>query len=73
MEIKTECFAWNPKRKECDILTSVVCKNKECKFYKTEEKLKNEQQEAQKKNYGSKNVMARIFKYKDDIWRFKEV
>ena len=70
MEIKTDCFAWNPKQNECDILDCVICKERECSFYKTKDRLKNDRVEAKKK---IQNEMAKVFIYKDDIWRFKEV
>lgn len=32
---KRNCFAYNEKIKDCEILDKLYCKNEECKFYKT--------------------------------------
>lgn len=36
MGIKEDCFGYNPEIRQCKALTELVCKNKECKFYKTQ-------------------------------------
>ena len=36
MGIKEDCFGYNPRIRQCKALTELVCKNKECKFYKTQ-------------------------------------
>lgn len=42
MEEKTNCFAYNVERHCCNVLTELVCHNKECKFYKTREQFDRE-------------------------------
>ena len=40
-ELKEDCFAYDPKRRECSALTETVCRNNEsCHFYKTKNKPK---------------------------------
>ena len=34
MVVKTDCFAYDEKIKDCEILDKLYCKNKECKFYR---------------------------------------
>lgn len=35
MSIKEDCFAFRGSRHSCRALTELICKNKDCKFYKT--------------------------------------
>ena len=35
--VKTNCFAWDAKRKQCNALGKTYCKNCECDFYKSKE------------------------------------
>lgn len=38
------CFAYSPKcPKKCAILTEMICKNKKCKFFKTQEEFEEGQ------------------------------
>lgn len=37
MSAREDCFGYNKERRECRALTELVCKNKECKFYKTQQ------------------------------------
>lgn len=37
MSIKNDCFAFKGSRHNCRALTELLCKNKDCKFYKTKE------------------------------------
>lgn len=47
--IKTNCFAFNKEKFECTALTELYCENKNCKFYKTKEQLREEQKKAKEK------------------------
>lgn len=38
-QTKTDCFAYRGKRM-CSVLSELVCKNRNCSFYKTKEKHK---------------------------------
>ena len=41
-EVKTDCFGYNPKKKNCSALKSLYCKKQpECPFYKTVEQMCN--------------------------------
>ena len=33
-KVRTDCFAYNKKTKDCDAFMEMFCKEKECKFYK---------------------------------------
>ena len=37
MSIKEDCFAFTGSRHDCRALTELICKNKDCKFYKTKQ------------------------------------
>ena len=39
-EIKTDCFGYDKPSKRCKIMTEVVCKNRNCTFYKTWEQFR---------------------------------
>lgn len=41
--IETECFAFDKEKFECAALKELYCKDKNCKFYKTKEQLREEQ------------------------------
>lgn len=36
-EIKKDCFGWNESKLNCKILKDVVCAERKCSFYKTQE------------------------------------
>ncbi len=35
MEIKTDCFGYNPRTRDCMALKKLYCKKEKCSFYKT--------------------------------------
>lgn len=45
--VKKECFAWNDKKWQCDVLNEIVCRHKDsCSFYATKEQHKLKQAQA---------------------------
>lgn len=37
LKVKTDCFAYNKKKRECDALSELICMNRKCSFYKHKE------------------------------------
>lgn len=37
--VKTDCFAYNKEKEECNCLNKLYCINENCKFYKTREQI----------------------------------
>ena len=37
LPVKTDCFAYMSKCKQCSVLTELVCRKRKCTFYKTRE------------------------------------
>ena len=81
-EIKKDCFAWNDRRWQCDVLDGIVCRHKDkCSFYmpREEYKLKQAQAEltklerAKDKATQTKNQMAEIFQHDDNLYRFRKL
>ena len=35
-DVKTNCFGFHPKTKECKIMTETICRKRKCSFYKTQ-------------------------------------
>ena len=35
-EVKTNCFGFHPKTKECKVMTETICRERECSFFKTQ-------------------------------------
>jgi hypothetical protein len=80
--VKKDCFAWNEKRWQCDVLDEIVCRHKEhCSFYmeKDKYKLKQAQAEINKlehervKATKTKNEMAKVFEHDDNLYKFKKL
>ena len=52
--IETECFAFDKEKFECAALKELYCKDKNCKFYKTKEQLREEQTKKRRDIYEEK-------------------
>lgn len=50
---KTDCFAYI-REGNCAALTSMICKQKECRFYKTREKVLEDRERREKKDCADK-------------------
>ena len=78
---KKDCFAWNEKRHQCDVLDEVVCKHRRCTFYMNNDEHELKQREAEldrlekekDKAMQKKNEIAKIYAYKDRVWRFTKL
>lgn len=54
MEVRTDCFAYDEKYKDCKALREMICKNRECKFYKSRDKINQGKIEHDIRNYSVK-------------------
>ena len=34
LNIKTDCFKYDPDKKDCTLMTELICMNRRCSFYK---------------------------------------
>ena len=34
LNIKTDCFKYDPETKDCTLMTELICMNRKCSFYK---------------------------------------
>ena len=47
-ELKKDCFAWNERRWQCDVLNEIVCRHKDkCSFYAPRQQYKMKQTQAE--------------------------
>ena len=47
--VKTDCFAYQERCKQCRVLSELVCKKRECTFYKTQEQYDSDRKIAEAK------------------------
>lgn len=53
MEVKKDCFAYDAKYKDCNVLKELYCRNENCKFYKNRTEVNLKQIEEDIKKYSA--------------------